>query len=556
VSFFFLFLLVIFCFCSIDSSPPAFQRYGPGVMNDIYTSRLTTIRIPGFPPHRNLVQRLVQKEVWMVTDNQVRRLMQQLGNQKPLVVAAAQAGMDEKTARKYQQLGQLPSQVRSPHTWRTRPDPFALVWDEVVTQLAAQPGLQAKTLFVDLQRRYPDQFNEGQLRTLQRRIKAWRAEYGPHKEVFFPQVHLPGQWGQSDFTHMEDLGITLAGQPFAHLFYHFVLPYSNWETGRICFSESFESLSAGLQQALWTLGGVPQGHQTDRLSAAVQRPHPRGIFTPHYEALLRHYGLEGRAIQAASPHENGDVEQRNYRFKQALDQALMLRGHRDFADQAAYGRFIQPLIDRLNGPRHERLAEEKTHLQPLPAQPLDACKRLLVNVGPSSTIRVSGQVYSVDSRLIGEKLDVRLYAERVEVWHGQRRVETLPRLRGRGQALIQYRHIIDWLVRKPGAFEQYRYRAALFPTSRFRMAYDALKQGAQPAQASKSYLHILHQAAQQGETRVDQALQHLLAQEPPLTLERIETYLSQAALVAFAPPVVHIDPVNLHAYDTLLEATR
>lgn len=111
-------------------------------------------------------------------------------------------------------------------------------------------------------------------------------------------------------------------------------------------------------------------------------------------------------------------------------------------------------------------------------------------------------------------------------------------------------------MRKPGAFEQYRYRAALFPTSRFRMAYDALKQGPHPAQAHTSYLHILHQAAQQGETRVDQALQHLLTQEQPLTLEAVETYLSQAVPVALIPPVIHIAPVDLHAYDTLLEAAR
>ena len=233
----------------------------------------------------------------MVTDQQVRRLMKQLSEQQPLSIAAAKAGMDEKTARKYRDAGLLPSQMEMPHTWRTRPDPFAEVWDELATALAINPGLQAKTLFADMQRRYPGRFNDGQLRTLQRRIKVWRATEGPPKEVFFPQVHSPGVLGQSDFTHMGSLHITVAGQPFDHLLYHFMLTYSNWETGMICFSESFESLSTGLQQALWELGGVPCQHQTDRLTAATP-PQPRQRrFTVRYEALLRHYGLEGRLIR-------------------------------------------------------------------------------------------------------------------------------------------------------------------------------------------------------------------------------------------------------------------
>ena len=182
---------------------------------------------------------------------------------------------------------------------RGGPAPFAQVWDEVAAALAVHPGLQAKTLFADLQRRYPGCFSDGQLRTLQRRIKVWRATEGPPKEVYFPQIHSPGVLAQSDFTHMGALSITLAGQPFAHLLYHFVLTYSNWETGMICFSESFESLSTGLQPALWTLGGVPQQHQTDRLTAATPPQPRRRRFTARYEALLRHYALEGRLIQVA-----------------------------------------------------------------------------------------------------------------------------------------------------------------------------------------------------------------------------------------------------------------
>ena len=284
----------------------------------------------------------------MVTDRQVRRLMELLGKGASLVLAAAKADMDEKTARKYRESGKLPSEMKIEHSWQTREDPFSKVWDEVKKKLAINPGLEAKTLFEDLQCRYPGQFADGQLRTLQRRIKIWRALEGPSKEVFFPQQHHPGELCQSDFTHMKSLDVTIQGQPFDHLIYHFVLTYSNWETGTICFSESFESLSEGLQNALWELGGVPKMHRTDRLSAAVKKPGNPEEFTQRYEALLSHYGLRGHKTQPASPNENGDIEQRHYRFKKALDQSLMLRGSRDFSSREEYGDCLRNIFTQIN----------------------------------------------------------------------------------------------------------------------------------------------------------------------------------------------------------------
>jgi hypothetical protein len=361
----------------------------------------------------------------MVTDQQVRRLLSLSNTETTLALAAAKAGMDEKTARKYRRSGQLPSQSHAPHTWRTRPDPFAEVWDDIATRLAAHPGLQAKTLFADLQRRYPGRFQDGQLRTLQRRIKRWRALHGPGKEVFFAQEHLPGVQCASDFTHLSDLRVTLAGQPFAHLLYHFVLTYSNWETGTICFSESFESLSEGLQNALWELGGVPLQHRTDSLTAAV---HPLGSpeeFTRRYQSLLRHYGLEGVKGQPRKPQENGDVEQRHRRFKEALDQALLLRGSRDFESRAHYQAFLNALFTQLNAGRRERLREEASRLRSLPLRRVETRQRLQARVGLGSTIRVRNNTYSVPSRLIGESVEVRVGAEDVQVFYAQQHLETL-----------------------------------------------------------------------------------------------------------------------------------
>jgi hypothetical protein len=476
--------------------------------------------------------------------------MKLLQSEKTLAAAAAKAGMDEKTARKYRRLGKLPGEVKVEHSWRTREDPFAEVWQEVKEKLEINPGLEAKTLFEDLQRRYPGRFADGQLRTLQRRVKAWRALEGPAKEVFFPQVHKPGQLCQSDFTHMKSVGVTIQRQPFGHLIYHFVLTYSNWETGTICFSESFESLSEGLQNALWKLGGVPRKHRTDRLTAAVQKPDRPEEFTRRYGALLNHYGLEGDKTQAASPNEIGDVEQRHYRFKKALDQALMLRGSRDFTSRDEYAAFMRKLFSQLNSGRTVRLAEELKVLRRLPIQRLESCKRLRLRVGPSSTIRVNHNVYSVHSRLNGEMVEVRLHVEHLEVWYAQRCVEKIPRLRGEGKHRIQYRHIIDWLVRKPGAFENYRYRDELFPTHRFRMAYDYLKQS-QPARASKQYLKILHLAARESEIAVDDALRTLIDQEMPITFELVEAMVHSEELIP-PPTELNIPEVDLTAYDALL----
>jgi hypothetical protein len=489
----------------------------------------------------------------MITNHQVRKLrrLDEQGIAKE--AAAARAGMDAKTARKYRRLGKLLAEVKTmDRDWRTRPDAFAKVWPELEALLDVNPGLEAKTLFADLQRRFPECFADGQLRTLQRRVKQWRAECGPAKEVFFAQVHHPGRLAASDFTHCTQLGVTINGASFEHMIYHFVLTYSNWETGTICFSESLESLSEGLQNALWELGGVPQLHRTDRLTAAVQ-PGVDGpeAFKKRYQALLDHYGLAAQAIQAGKGNENGDVEQRHHRFKQAVDQALMLRGSRDFGGREPYTAFLKGLFAQLNGGRQARLAEEVALLRPLPTSRLEACKRRKVRVERGSIIRVEGNVYSVPSRLIGEWVEARLYAERLEVFYAQKRVEELPRLRGRGKHQIAYRHVIDWLVRKPGAFADYRYQADLFPSSRFRMAYDLLAER-QPARAAKEYLRILHLAARESEVGVEEALAGLLELGGPLDADAVAERLRQHSPSRPATDVM-VAPVDLAVYDALLD---
>ena len=248
-------------------------------------------------------------------------------------------------------------------------------------QLEEAPGLEAKTLFAWLQTKYPGKFDDSQLRSFQRGVKRWRATAGPAKEVFFSQVHHPGRLCASDFTHMKSLAVTIGGQPFDHLVYHLVLTYSNWESITICFSESFESLSEGLQNAVWELGGVPQRHRTDRMSLAVNNASDEKEFTRavHGDCWAT-TGMEMEKIQPEEPNENGDVEQSHRRFKEAVEQSLLLRGHRDFESREAYGRFLKELVAARNAGRRKRLDEELPRLRRLPERRRESYKRLSVRV--------------------------------------------------------------------------------------------------------------------------------------------------------------------------------
>ena len=490
----------------------------------------------------------------MVTDDQVKLLFKLVYRQDTsILTAAVKSGMCETTARKYLRHDKLPSELKQPHTWRTRKDPFAEVWEEIVAFLEVNPHLDVKALFGELQRRYPGRFKPGQLRTLQRRVKHWRAIEGPSKEVYFDQVYEPGERAQSDFTCMNELGVTIQGEPFKHLLYHFVLPYSNWETGTVCRSESFEALSKGLQKALRRCGGVPRLHQTDSMSCAVRNLQRSGAndFTDRYQALMRHCGMQARHTQARSPHENGKIEQSHYRLKRALRNQLLMRGSLDFESHQAYEQFLNKLFAQLNKDRQARFEQERALLRPLPDRRLESYTRVEARVSKGSTIRVRKNCYSVPSRLIGEKVVVRVYADMIEVWFGQRRMDRMPRLRGQSKHKIEYRHVIDSLVKKPGAFAHYRYREDLFPTHRFRVAHDVLhRTHSSPLRADKVYLRILQLAAKESQSGVDAALRVLLEHKAALTPEAIKAMLDRKV----TRPTVGMTPfvVNMSRYDSLL----
>lgn len=489
----------------------------------------------------------------MKTDAEVRRMVKERATGKTQEQVAARTGMSVRTVRKYERAGTLPSQLRPPRAYQTRPNPFAEVWPWVTAELARDPALQATTLFALLCEREPGRYQAVQLRTLQRHVAAWRAQHGPEQEVFFPQVHQPGIAAQSDFTHMTSLGVTLGGVPFPHLLFHLVLTYSNVEAVQICPSESFEALAEGLEACLWQLGGVPQQHRTDHLSAAI-RPldaDGRAQATARYQALMAHYGMEPTTNTAGEAHENGDVEQSHFRFKQAVDQALRVRGSRDFPTRAAYASFLADLARRRNLTRQVRFAEERQALRPLPATPLAPCRELRVPVSRFSTIQVLRNTYSLPSRLIGTTVLVRVRAETLAVYLGTTQLHTLPRLHGHGQHRIDYRHIIWSLVRKPGAFAQYRYRDDLFPSLLFRRAYDTLTE-AVPERADREYVRVLHLAASRSEAEVEAALVLLLEQPAVPTFDAVRELVQPPGPVAV--PTVSAPVLDFGVYDQLLAA--
>ena len=486
----------------------------------------------------------------MVKDRQYGRLMKLLQQESSLATAAAKSGMDEQTARKYRDSGKLPSQMKGERPWKTHKDAFEEVWPEVLQILERATGVEAKTVFEYLVRQHPGSFQEGEVRTLQRRIKKWRAQSGPAKEVMFAQEHQPGRQGQSDYTYMNSLGVSIAGQLFDHLLYHFTLTYSNWESVTVCFSESFESLSCGVQNALWELGAVPEEHRTDSLTAAVNNLSEEEEFTGKYQGLMRHYGMRPSHNNPGRGHENGDVEQSHHRFKRAMDQEMMLRGSRDFESRIKYEDFLREILNRRNGQRRDKLLEELAIMKRLPEMRTEDWSRWSGKVTSFSTVNVKHNVYSVDSRLIGESIDIRIYAESLEVWHGGGLIERMPRLRGSSKHHIQYRHVIDSLVRKPGAFANYRYQSDLFPRVMFRVAYDYLREH-DPAGADRQYVKILHVAAHESEQRVDEALRDLIERGEAITVERVREWVNNPIEIDCRH--IEIEPLEIAMYDSLLE---
>jgi hypothetical protein len=493
-----------------------------------------------------------------ITDFQVLKYKAQRRRHSQ-AAAAAKAGLSERSARRIDVFEALPSQ-RPRRPWRTRLDPLAGVWDsELLPLLRSNPQLNAVTLLEELQRGHPGEYGDGMLRTLQRRIRHWRATHGGECEIYFAQEHPPGRQGLSDFTDASDLSVTLGGESFVHLLYQFALASSGWRSATVVEGgESFHALSTGLQAALWRLGGAPEEHRTDSLSAAFKNlsDPERREWTDRYAALCTHYAMRPSRNNPGESHENGSIESRHGSLKAALQQGLLLRGSRDFNDRAAYEAFVEGVVQRMNGRVSKALAAERAALRSLPARRTAEFDELPARVTKYGIFTVKKEQYSVPSRLTGHRLIVRVYTDHVECYLGGQRVFNSPRaVREGGQRharRIDYRHMVENLKRKPGAFARWVFRDDVFPRSIYRQTWENLSARLPEREACKIIVGLLSLAADGHEASLALELEELYERNE---LPNLDDLAKRLAPRPSAVPNVSVSLPTLLSYDALLEST-
>jgi transposase InsO family protein len=490
-----------------------------------------------------------------INDTQVRLFMK-LRLKQSVAAAAVQAAISVASAYRIDADPRLPTQKQAPRG-RRRPDPLIDVFDaEVVPMLQSAPELRPIAVFEELARRHPE-LPSGVRRTLERRIRAWRAQHGAEREVVFPQVHEPGRLGLSDFTELGELGVCIAGVLLEHRLYHFRLAHSGYEHAHVILGgESYVALAEGLQNALWALGGAPREHRSDSLSAAFRNldADARADLTSRYDALCAHYGMEPTRNNRGVAHENGAIESPHGHLKRALTDALALRGTRDFADLAEYRRFVDEIVARHNRRRAKPIDAERASLLPLPGARTSDYEEVRVSVTRWGGFTLRKVFYTVPSRLVGHRLRARLYDDRVDLLLGGTPLMTLRRGRpgpqGRRGHVVDYRHVIHALRRKPMALASLVYRDQLFPREAYRRAFDTLLDGHGERVACRTVVELLSLAHERGcEAELAHVLTELLDTGRPIDPKTLHA--------RFAPdpgrlPDVTVELAPLASYEALL----
>ena len=471
-------------------------------------------------------------------------------------VAAAKAGISRASAFRIDADPVLPSSKRTAPRASRRPDPLAGIFDEeVVPMLQAAPGIRPIAVFDELLRRHPA-LPDAVRRTLERRIRSWRAVHGEDHELIFRQTHEPGRLALSDFTHMDDAGVTIGGIQLAHMLYHLRAVYSGYESAHVVLGgESFTALAAGLQKALWALGGVFAEHRTDSLSAAFKNLEPTVIddLTVRYEALCEHYSMVPTRNNRGVAHENGSVESSHGHLKRRVEDALLLRGSRDFDDLDAYRAFIDEIVARHNARRGMRIDVERAALGALPPRRCDEHEEHIVTVTSSGGFVFRKCFYSVPSRLVGHRLRMRLFDDRLELFVGATPVATLGRIRA-GKSThayqVDYHHVIHSLRAKPMALASLNYRDALWPRDAFRLAFERLRDAAGEPAACRTMVKLLFLAHDRGvEAELAAALQCTLdAHELPDVAELAARFAARDTPL----PTVTVELPGLDTFDVLL----
>ena len=499
-----------------------------------------------------------------VNDQQVRLYMT-TRIIRPQATAAAMAGISVATGRRLERDPRPPSSRKEARDYRTRPDPLEGLWDEeIVPMLAGAPALRPITILRELARRYPERIDNGVRRTLERRIRTWRAAHGPEREVMFRQVHLPGRMGLSDFTDMNGLGVTIAGVALEHRLYHFALVYSGFEHGEVVLGgESYTALAAGLAAALSILGGAPAEHRSDSLSAAFRNlcADDAGDITRRFADLTAHYGMLPTRNNRGVAHENGSIESRHGHVKDRIDQALILRGSRGFDTLDTYRGFIAGVIADHNRRHADAIEIERTHLRGLPPAPPSTWEEASVRVTSSSGFSFRHAFYTVPSRLIGHRLHLRVHDDRIEAYLGAAHMLTLPRGRAPSKRaarttthIVDYRHVIASLRAKPGALAGLTYRDALWPRTAYRRAWEALIVVRPTREAARTMVGLLALAHDLGvEADLAVALDAILDDGKLPDLESLRVRFAPEAPSA---PRIHIEMPSASVYDPLLAGMR
>lgn len=436
---------------------------------------------------------------------QVKLYMRERKAGKTQATAAARSGLSERSGRRID-TGELEPSREKQRYWRTRADPFIDVWDsEIVPLLTKHHDLTPITLFERLQKNHPGEYPDTKLRTFQRRVCKWKALYGPDREVMFRQEQVVGRMGLSDFTQLKKVSISIAGQIFPHLLYHFRLAFSGWCSVKIVHGgESYTAFSEGLQDALRRLGGTPKEHRSDSLSAAFRNLSKDAVndATQRYRQLCQHYNMEPTRNNRGEGHENGAIESPHGHLKKRIKQALLLRGSTDFESVAAYEVFVSEIVRDINACKVDKIDEERRHLQPLPLQRTVDYTEKVVRVSTSSTIQIKRVLYTVPSRLIGESLRVHIYDNRLDIYLGSTLTVTLPRVfvsdnKHRARR-VDYRHVIKSLERKPQAFRYSQIRDDLLPDQTYKAVWNWLDTEMESRKACKVMVGILALAHRAG----------------------------------------------------------
>jgi hypothetical protein len=500
-----------------------------------------------------------------INKSQVRLYMKYRENPKTTQVAAAAiVGISVRSGRTIEKKQHHTFSAKKLRSYKTRRSPIDAVWDsELTPMLEKDPTLQSKTLLIYLQRKYLNDdkepiYTNSVERSLQRKVARWLALNGAPKDVIFPQVHVPGVQALSDFTHFKNVNITINSEPFKHMFYHFRLVYSKWSYLKVIQSgESMQALSEGMQEALFSLGGSPQEHRTDSLSAAFKNISTiaQKDLTDNYERLCAYFNMKPTRNNKGVKHENGSVESAHGHLKNRISQELILRGSEDFKSLSEYERWVHDIVKSSNKRNCKDLKGEILALQKLPRYKTDDYEVKSVKISNLSIIIIKNVRYSVPSSLSGHTITIHIYQNIIQAYLGDTLVFSFDRkfhIKSKKTITyaIDYKHVIHSLIKKPAAFRQCKYRDELFPNDNFRHIWNYLDNTESIKVAPKIFLRLLKLASDYNcEIELGLYVIKLIEQKEPLIIDKIEKQFIKCTAKVM---MINCKQHDLSSYDHIL----